>query len=334
MSESELLKFTTSPEQAGLRLDKALSFFEMIGSRSRAALLIEKGLVKVAGRPERASYLLQVGDLVEVFVPLRETKTLRPLNLQLDLLYEDDDLIVLDKPAGLVIHPAAGHAQDTLVNALIAHTPNLSMKFGEQRPGIVHRLDKETSGVLVVAKNDFTHEHLTRQFRERTIHRIYQAVVYGSFQRTPMRIQSYLSRHPVERKKFSSLRGNDKKIQREPEPSPSHGKWAVTHAKALSFSKGLSLLEVRLETGRTHQIRVHLSESGYPLVGDSLYGAEARRKSLASPSLRVEISTLQRFLLHARELGFTHPRSAERMHFVRDWPGPIAVMLKDWGLLP
>jgi len=315
-----------------LRLDKALALVQDIGTRSRAAHLIESSAVLLNGKPAKASASVKENDLIEVTLPPAEPTELQPYDLKLDVLFEDEDLIVINKPAGLVVHPAAGHAHDTLVNALISHTEDLSMKFGEERPGIVHRLDKETSGIIVVAKNDKTHEALTAQFKERSTHRIYYAVCVGTARTLSGTIKSFLARHPVDRKRYASVLGDDRKPLQDPEDPPLVGKWAVTHFEVLARKGGLSYLKLKLETGRTHQIRVHLSENGLPIAGDTLYGADKKVKNVESRSTQEDIRNLPRFLLHAAELAFTHPRTLERMSFRQDWPDDIGVLLKKWGL--
>lgn len=315
-----------------MRLDKALALVQDIGTRSRAAHLIESSAVLLNGKPAKASASVKENDLIEVTLPPAEPTELQPYDLKLDVLFEDEDLIVINKPAGLVVHPAAGHAHDTLVNALISHTEDLSMKFGEERPGIVHRLDKETSGIIVVAKNDKTHEALTAQFKERSTHRIYYAVCVGTARTLSGTIKSFLARHPVDRKRYASVLGDDRKPLQDPEDPPLVGKWAVTHFEVLARKGGLSYLKLKLETGRTHQIRVHLSENGLPIAGDTLYGADKKVKNVESRSTQEDIRNLPRFLLHAAELAFTHPRTLERMSFRQDWPDDIGVLLKKWGL--
>lgn len=315
-----------------MRLDKALALVQDIGTRSRAAHLIESSAVLLNGKPAKASASVKENDLIEVTLPPAEPTELQPYDLKLDVLFEDEDLIVINKPAGLVVHPAAGHAHDTLVNALISHTEDLSMKFGEERPGIVHRLDKETSGIIVVAKNDKAHEALTAQFKERSTHRIYYAVCVGTARTLSGTIKSFLARHPVDRKRYASVLGDDRKPLQDPEDPPLVGKWAVTHFEVLARKGGLSYLKLKLETGRTHQIRVHLSENGLPIAGDTLYGADKKVKNVESRSTQEDIRNLPRFLLHAAELAFTHPRTLERMSFRQDWPDDIGVLLKKWGL--
>ncbi|HRO66441.1 MAG TPA: RluA family pseudouridine synthase [Pseudobdellovibrionaceae bacterium] len=333
MSKNPSRSQTVEVDGAGTRLDKWLAAWPEVSSRSRAAFLIDENRVLVNARPGKASLVLKTGDEVSVSFPEAQSSELKPLAMSLDILFEDRDLLVVDKPSGLVVHPAAGHAEDTLVNALIAHTDDLAMGFGEERPGIVHRLDKETSGLLVVAKNDSAQASLVSQFQERSIHRLYQAVCHGEIARLNGRIESWIARHPTDRKRFASVLGIDRKILRSAEAPPSAGKWAATTFKRLAIKHGMSFLELKLETGRTHQIRVHLSELGHPLIGDSLYGSDRRLKSIPSAGIREQIQHLSRFLLHARELGFTHPRTAERLMFKAEWPDPARGLLNQWGFL-
>lgn len=332
METAQSLDVLVPEDGQGQRIDKWLSQLPEIGTRSRASALIEKGCVTHNGKLARASLILKTGDQIQVRIPEAQPATLSRLELQLDILFEDQDLLVVNKPSGLVVHPAAGHAQDTLVNALIAHTDDLSMGFGESRPGIIHRLDKETSGLLVVAKNDAAQESLAQQFRERSIVRLYEALCFGRLKPEEGQHQSWLARHPTERKKMASVRTRDGQIERNPKAIMETGKWALTRHKVLGFNSHFTLAELKLETGRTHQIRVHLSEAGHPLVGDALYGSNARAKSLGSPKLRNEVLALTRFFLHAKELGFRHPRTSEALHFRKDWPEPELNQLISWGL--
>ncbi len=327
-----ILSFDCTEEMLGQRLDKALALRPEIGTRSRASHLIEKGLVTVNSQNMKSSAVLKLGDHIEIRLPEPGSADLVAYEFPLDILYEDKHLIVLNKPSGLVVHPAAGHAQDTLVNALIYHTKDLSMKFGEQRPGIVHRLDKETSGILVVAKNDSAHENLAQQFKDRSIHRIYYAVTIGLPKPAKGQSKSYLARHPSDRKRYASVLGLNKKIQVDQEPVPTIGKWAVTHYEVLKSSSGLSLCKLKLETGRTHQIRVHLAEKGTPIAGDDLYGAHKKIKTIAAKKLQADLTNLNRFLLHAAELGFAHPVTNENLFFSQDWPADIKLLLEQWGL--
>jgi 23S rRNA pseudouridine1911/1915/1917 synthase len=314
----------------GLRLDKALSLLPEIQSRSRAEALIEQGRVLVNDKLAKSSYALKGSDSVKINWPEPQTTELQPYYLKLEILFEDHDLLVVNKPAGLVVHPAAGHAQDTLVNALIAHTDDFHMKFGDERPGIVHRLDKDTSGVLVVAKNDQTQEQISNQFRARTVHRIYFAACLGLPARTEGMLQSFLARHPIDRKKFASVLGEDRRILQEQKNPPPIGKWAVTRYQVLErSSQGISYLKLKLETGRTHQIRVHLSEMGNPIIGDHLYGADKKLKSISSSHLRETLSQFPRFALHAAELGFQHPRTHQNLSFSVPWPEDLRPTLQE-----
>lgn len=320
-------------EMVNLRIDKALALDSDIQSRSRASYLIDGGHVLVNGKPVKSSYAIKATDLIEITIPEAEPSDLVPYDFQLDILFEDEDIIVVNKPSGLVVHPAAGHSHDTLVNALLAHTKNLSMKFGEERPGIVHRLDKETSGILVVAKNDFAHESLTKQFKDRTTHRIYYAVCLGTAKNLSGTIQSFLTRHPVDRKKYASVLDSEKKKITDPNEEVESGKWAITRYEVLKRHSGLSYLKLKLETGRTHQIRVHTSEQGLPIAGDILYGADKKIKNAQSKYTQEDLRKLNRFLLHAAELAFDHPTTNQRMMFTIDWPVDDLSLIKKWGLL-
>ncbi len=305
----------------GQRLDKALSFVSEVGSRSRAATLIEQNRVQHNGKSARASTRVESTDKIEIDIPESKPTKLQPYEFPIEILFEDTDLAVINKPAGLVVHPAAGHEQDTLVNALVYHMDDLEMKFGDSRPGIVHRLDKDTSGVLVIAKNDWTQTELQKQFKDRSVERFYLAVVEGELKHVNLRIQSYLARHPVDRKKFSSIRDENRKPICEPNAGFTKGKWAITNIELLNFHPSrLSYLKLKLETGRTHQIRVHLSEQGHPIVGDEIYGSRNRQK-------------LPRLALHAATLNFTHPRSLQRLSFSVSWPDDLAPYLKSWGFI-
>lgn len=321
------------PEVIGLRLDKALSLFPEIKTRSRAESLLEKKLVSINGQFEKNSYKIKGTETIIIDFPEIASKDLTPFDFALDVLFEDEDLLIVNKPSGLVVHPGAGHTNQTLVNALLAHTSNLSMKFNECRPGIVHRIDKETSGLLVVAKNDVTHEALAQQFRKKTVHRIYQAVLWGRPKEPQGTVRSYLARHPTQRKLFASVRNSKGAIERDPNCLFKVGKWAVSHYKVLNYNDHLSLVKFQLETGRTHQIRVHSSEMGHPIVGDHTYGSDKKLSNLKNLTLKKEISELPRFLLHAQELGLIHPTTKKSLLFSVDWPGKDHSVLKKWKLL-
>lgn len=319
------------PHWINSRIDRSLADIPEIKTRSRAEHLISLGLIRVGTVAVKSSYKIKSQTEIEIHLPEENEadSALQPLNLNLDVVYEDDSLAVINKPSGLVVHPAAGHSQDTLVNALIARFPDLRMKFNETRPGIVHRLDKETSGLLVIAKDDLTHEELSRQFKLKTTHRKYLALVMGNISEDLGTIRSFLDRHPVDRKKFSSVRDEKKKIIRNESPS-SHGRWAVTHFKCLKKSSFFSYLELTLETGRTHQIRVHLSELGHPIVGDLVYGFRKKISHVNPDSLRNSLGHLKRFYLHAAELGFIHPSKKEWMVFKKTWPEEDQKNIDSW----
>ena len=311
---------TVGEDEEGMRLDKYLTKLEEITSRNYAQHLIEKKLVTVDGKQAKASLSLSAGQIIEISFPEFQPSELVPYNFKLDIVFEDEHLLVINKPSGLVVHPAAGHQQDTLVNALLFHTKDLSMK-NEQRPGIVHRLDKETSGLLVVAKKDFIHDKLAEQFKNKSTHRIYYALLDGQLPRSSGTCSSYLARHPVDRKRYASIKENNKIISSF-DPSFNAGKWALTHFTKLAQHSGMSYVRLKLETGRTHQIRVHMSELSHPLVGDLLYGYSVKKMKTLG---------VQRFYLHAAELGFTHPMTGESMLYKKSWPEDDIKKLNSFG---
>lgn len=330
MKSKNKIRIEVPFEWSGLRLDKALGLHPEIQTRSRAEHLIRKELVTSAGQVLKSSGKLKIGMILEVDLPEPEPTNLVPLEAPIDVMYEDADLIVLNKPAGLVVHPSAGHAQDTLVNMLIAHTDDLSMGFNENRPGIVHRLDRDTSGLLVVAKNDFIHQGLSEKFQKRDLHRIYHAICLGRPVKPKDTIHSFLSRHPTDRKRFASIMDSTRKIIRDPKAGTGVGKWAITHYETLdTLPSGISYLCIRLETGRTHQIRVHMSELGCPIVHDELYAASRRMKAIGNSEHRRLLAKFPRFALHARELGFHHPRTGEWLFFKANWPSDLLPLIEE-----
>lgn len=325
------IEYHTGSEQ---RLDKFLGTIAKVGSRSKAEYLIKNNFVTVNNKQaNKTSLILKNADLIQVTIPPAEPVNLQPLNINLEILFEDKDIAVVNKPAGLVVHPAAGHAQDTLVNVLIAQIDDLSMGYGEERPGIVHRIDKDTSGILVIAKNDMAQENLVQQFKSRQVHRIYYALCLGVPLQAKGRITSYLSRHPTDRKKFSSVLGPDKKIIRNEIPNFEKGKWAATNYELIDQTgSGISYLKLKLETGRTHQIRVHLSEIGIPIAADPIYTQSNKLISIKSVNDRKIIQETPRLALHAAELGFNHPKTLQPLHFSVDWPQDIQPVLNKLGL--
>jgi 23S rRNA pseudouridine1911/1915/1917 synthase len=266
----------------------------------------------------KASYVVEPGQVIEIRIPPPASTELVPMDIPLEILFEDADVAVVNKPAGIVMHPAAGHQSDTLVNALIHHMDDLSMGFQEDRPGIVHRLDKETSGLVVIAKNDSAQGLLSEQFQERSIHRIYWAVTFGRFRQLTGRVESVLGRHPKDRKRFSTVTKG--------------GKNAITHYDVKgSFQSELSLVRLKLETGRTHQIRVHMAEQGHSIVGDWVYGNKTLVKNLKSSEIRKQILGMKRFALHAAELGFRHPASGKELAFKVPWPQELEFLIRHCG---
>jgi 23S rRNA pseudouridine1911/1915/1917 synthase len=302
----------------GQRLDRTLA--ARLAGESRASLqrLMRAGCVLIAGRPARPSDRVRGGERVEIDRPLPEPSTLAAEDLPLVILHEDADLLVLDKPAGLAVHPGAGSRSGTLVNALLHHCRDLSGIGGVERPGIVHRLDKDTSGVLVVAKNDLAHRALAAQFKARVVDKVYETLVWGRPRPACALIDAAIGRHPGARTRMA-LR---------PDGRPSRTAYRVI------FSRGpVSFLEVRPETGRTHQIRVHLSSAGHPIVGDRLYGGR-RAESVADRQLRETFLSYAGLALHARRLAFTHPRSGERREFEAPRPGALQALLDRLERLP
>ncbi|MDD2366755.1 MAG: RluA family pseudouridine synthase [Desulfuromonadaceae bacterium] len=300
-------------ESEPTRIDLFLS--RELASESRMAIqrLVENGYVLVNGKSVRTSLKLKGGERVEVDIP--PPLPAQPLAeaIPLEILYEDSDLIVINKPAGMVVHPGAGNTSGTLVNALLAHCTDLAGIGGELRPGIVHRLDKGTSGVLVAAKNDRAHQLLSEQFSVHSVKRIYQALIYGTPSEDTGKIEGIIGRHPTERLRMSGKAKN--------------GKRAVTRWKVKERYSRISLIELRLETGRTHQIRVHLTEAGFPLLGDPLYPDGGRSNNITDSKLRGIINRLGRQALHARCLGFIHPVSGEYMEFTTEPPEDIQELL-------
>ena len=293
-------------ENDGQRLDAFVAAAVPELTRSAVQRLIEQGQVLLDGKVVKASYKLSAGEQVAVTIPPPEPASAVAEDIELDILFEDADVIVVNKAAGMTVHPGAGVNSGTLVNALLGHCTDLSGIGGEVRPGIVHRIDKDTTGILVAAKNDAAHEGLARQFSEHTVKRVYHALVFGSPKTDKGKIEGIIGRHPVDRKKMSG--------------KARHGRHAVTHWQVIARYPEVTLLKLRLETGRTHQIRVHLSEAGYPLLGDSVYGGDARLGNVKDAKLKALIRALGRQALHAKVLGFIHPTKGEYIEFTTDLP--------------
>ncbi|MGV8039549.1 MAG: RluA family pseudouridine synthase [Thermoanaerobaculaceae bacterium] len=311
MTEPSPIRLVVPPEHAGLRLDRFLAGAGQGWSRSQASRWVEDARVLRNGRPGKPSQLLSAGDVVEVSPPPPEPSELVPQDIPLDVLYEDEHLVAINKPAGLVIHPAAGNPDGTLVNALLAHCDDLSGVGGVERPGIVHRLDKDTSGVLVVAKHDQAHRALSLAFRWRTTDKRYLAVVYGVPRTAEGVVDAPIGRHPVERKRMAVVADG----------RPSRTLWSVRERFA-----GTSLVECRLVTGRTHQVRVHMAHAGHALVGDQLYAGKQWR-NLADPRLAAACRDFPRQALHAWKLTITHPATGEPMTFEAPLPADLEALL-------
>jgi 23S rRNA pseudouridine1911/1915/1917 synthase len=303
-------QFTVDAESAGLRLDVFLAGLLPQHSRAQLQRLIKEGRVLVGGRQTKPNLLVREGLMVEVEVPPPAPATPVPQELPLPILFQDEDVIVVDKPAGMVVHPAAGHQDGTLVNALLFHADNLSGVGGEERPGIVHRLDRGTSGLMVVAKNDLAHRELTRQFHDREVEKEYVALAWGDVH-AGRRIDLAIGRDPVHREKMSTR--------------ARRSRTAVTRVTWARDLKGVTLLHVAIATGRTHQIRVHLSAIGHPIVGDRTYGGVRRHMPLA---LR-PVERLERPFLHSGRLAFTHPRDGRRLEFEARLPDDLQGVLDD-----
>lgn len=306
----EIQRYEVPPREDGVRLDQ---FLVQASGLSRAGVqrLIHQGRVRIGDRPKKASYRVRARDRIVIVVPAPAPSTIEPESIALDLLYEDRDLLVVNKPPGLVVHPAAGHQRGTLVNALLHHCPELSGIGGEERPGIVHRLDKDTSGCLVVAKTEKAHHILTRQFQARQVKKIYVALVHGSVRTGQRRITLPIGRHEKERKRM----GVRTRKGRETE----------TTFRVLRSATRCSLVEVIPTTGRTHQIRVHMAAIGHPVVGDKLYGGRRERKSRWK---------VPRHLLHAWKLAFPHPRTGTWVNTTAPLPPDFERFLDERGLPP
>lgn len=301
-------EYTVTPPYDGERVDNFVGIASQGEdtplSRSQAAKMCLDGRVFVNGKSVLKRALLHTGDTVTVTLPAPVPDRAMPENIPIDIVYEDQDLIVVNKAAGMVVHPSAGHLTGTLVAALLYHCgDSLSGIGGVSRPGIVHRIDRDTTGLLVVAKNDMAHVSLAAQIKEHSAHRTYRAVIIGSLREDEGRVDAPIGRHPVDRLKMAVV--NDDNVTARP---------AVTNWTVLERYPGYSLVECRLETGRTHQIRVHMAHSGHPVLGDPLYGGDSDRFCKKHPDL------IEGQCLHAFRLEFTHPRSGERMHFECDLP--------------
>lgn len=283
----QIIELTVAASDSGMRIDAYLRANTEL-SRSRLSSLIQEGAIRVNDSVEnKPSFKVEAGQIIRLSVPEARPVNIVPQNIPLDILYQDSDVVIVNKPCGMVVHPAAGNEDRTLVNALLYHIKDLSGIGGEMRPGIVHRLDKDTSGLILIAKNDRAHALLSDQFKERSMEKHYHAVAFGNFSEESGLIDAPIARHPVDRKKMAIVPGG----------KPSQTEWTV-----LSRLKSATYLDVHLLTGRTHQIRVHMHSIGHPLLGDRIY----------APNIKTSVH-IPRLMLHAYSLAFTHPTTGERM---------------------
>jgi len=305
LKDSTPIEFVVSEKDAKLRLDQFLAKRLLEYSRSRLQQLIRGGFVRLNGTTSRPRQIVRVGDKIDLTEPPMEKIELRPEPIPLKVIFEDDDLIVINKPTGLTVHPGAGQREHTLVNALLSHCATLSGIGGKERPGIVHRLDKETSGCLVVAKNDIAHRELSKQFAARTVEKIYLALVAGKLRKPTGLIEENIGRHPVHRQRMrvTSVRGRT----------------ATTEYRVIRSSDQASLIECRLHSGRTHQIRVHLHHLGHPVLGDKMYAPRFAKN-------------FPRQMLHAWKLGFRHPGTGDWKNFVAPLPDDFGEAIAATGL--
>ena len=306
-------RFIVASGEEGLRLDLFLTKKVPEISRAQIQRAVAEGRVLVNDRPIKAGRKVKAADVVAISIPEARPSEAMPEAIPLTILYEDSSLLVIDKPAGMVVHPAAGHAGGTLVNALLHHCRDLSGIGGVLRPGIVHRLDKGTSGLMVVAKSDAAHRGLADQFKRREVKKTYLAMVYGNPREDEGRIEASVGRHPRDRKKMST--------------TAPRGRPAVTHWCVRERFASAALLEVDIETGRTHQIRVHLTDLGYPVVGDTVYSGTGRIRNVADTAVRAGIKALDRQALHAWRLSFTHPVTGEALRFCSPLPKDMADLI-------
>lgn len=295
------MEFTIDTEES-IRLDKFL-ISKLDISRSKVQEMIKQGLVTVNDKLLKSSYNLKLNDKVKVLGKLIEETDAKPEEMDLDIVYEDEDVMVINKPSGLVVHPACGHFSGTLVNGLLSHTNNLSSSNGDLRPGIVHRIDKDTSGLLVVAKNDKAHEALSNQLKDKSLSRIYIALVSGRINHDTGTIDAPIGRDPYDRKKMCVTDENSKE--------------AITHFKVLDRYKNSTLIELKLETGRTHQIRVHMSYIKHPIINDPVYGFGKKTTSFGQ-------------MLHAKEITFIHPKTKKKMTFKCPVPDEFNDLLEKY----
>ena len=311
-AESSLL-FIVAPEDAGTRLDSYLAARITGWSRARLQRLIEDEEVLVNGKPTKGSYKVHAGDEIEVELTQPPTTSFVPEDIPLNIVYEDEDVIVVNKRAGMVVHPAAGVHSGTLANALAYHFQNLSSHAGTSRPGIVHRLDKDTSGLMVVAKNELAHENLADQFRARTVLKSYVALVHGAVKNDTGKIEQHIGRDPRNRTRMAVV---------------ANGRTALSIYKVRQRFEAFTLLDVKIASGRTHQIRVHLAWLKHPVVGDDVYGG-GRDNTVRDVKLRSQIRKSGRQFLHAERLGFKHPKTDQWLEFTAELPEELRILVAE-----
>ncbi len=316
---------SVSQNENGMRLDQVLCLFKDVVSRSHAQKLLKSGYVLINGKPvSLPAKKVCVGEEIKLSISTKKSSFITPEKGDLDVIYEDSQLIVVNKPPGIVVHPSGGHQNGTLVNFLMYHCKDLSGIGEVLRPGIVHRIDKDTSGLIVVAKNNKSHINLSEQFRKHVVKRQYKALVWGVPNSKFGQVNAPLGRHPIRRKEMAIIK-NDFRNQNI---NVSQGKHAVTHWRILQSFKLASLLACRLETGRTHQIRVHLKSIGHPLIGDPKYGKSSKKDLNLLPNELVKtISSFCRQALHAELLGFKHPSNGQWLEFVSELPKDFHILL-------
>ncbi|MBN3032967.1 MAG: RluA family pseudouridine synthase [Candidatus Saganbacteria bacterium] len=315
-------EYVISPEQKGRRLDIFLSLTAKLDlSRSQIKKLIEESDITVNGRPAEPSYKVKTDDRIRVAVPPPKEATVKPQEIRLDIVYEDDDIIVVNKPRGMVTHPAPGNHSGTLVNALLSHCGHLASLGAPLRPGIVHRLDKDTSGLIVAAKTDAAYRSLVKQLKERTAEKTYVALVHGVIKQDEGAIEAPIGRHPVNRQKMAVLGNPNIEIRNSKESGQNSkkGKEALTTYKVLKRFEKYTLMEVKIKTGRTHQIRVHFNHLGHPLVGDPTYGGQKDEFGVKGQ------------LLHAEKLKFVHPVTGKALEFEAGLPAEFKKVLQGIG---
>ncbi len=314
MAQGQNFTFVVADSDAGMRLDSYLSLKVGELTRSQIKKLVREHVILLNQLPSKPSVKLRKGDVVTGHIPHPRKLDVIPQDIPLDILFEDPWIIVVNKPAGMVVHPGAGTDSGTLVNALLFHCKDLSQINGVIRPGIVHRLDKNTSGVMVAAKNAIAMHHLSLQFKKRQVRKRYVALVHGELRELQGIIDAPLGRHPKERKRISI--------------HTHRARSAVTQWRTINRFRGFSLLEVRPKTGRTHQIRAHFSSHGHPIVGDPEYRKERWIQRITDPDVRERIKALRRQALHSERLGFIHPQSGEFVEFNAPLPDDMAGIIK------